>query len=185
MRTVEAPNLEQLLDDSEAVSVYPYTKSFDEAQHDPCLVLHTTGSTGLPKAIVWKIGMLSTYESWRTVPPINNYRPTTELYQQATRAYTSMPLFHTSGINATITWALCLGVTLVYGASHVVPNAAYVDKMHQFANVDASMGAPSIYEDLCAQPEWLERMKALRYVVVSGGTLLHSYSTGTTALFSR
>ncbi|KAK5015039.1 hypothetical protein LTR39_002826, partial [Cryomyces antarcticus] len=36
----------------EEVELYPYTKSFDEAENDPVIVLHTSGSTGLPKPIV-------------------------------------------------------------------------------------------------------------------------------------
>ncbi|KAI0868670.1 acetyl-CoA synthetase-like protein [Hypoxylon argillaceum] len=170
MRTLTVPTLDELLDSS-AAEVYPYTKSFEDAQHDPCLVLHTTGSTGLPKPIVWKNAMLTTYEAWRLVPPVDGYVPTTEVYQQATRAYTSMPLFHTSGINAAITWALGLGVTLVYGDPHVPPNAAYVAEMHEFASVDASMGAPSIYEDLSRREEWLQGLRGLHYVVASGAPL--------------
>ncbi|KAI0111253.1 acetyl-CoA synthetase-like protein [Nemania sp. FL0031] len=172
MRTLTVPILDELLDHS-PVKIYPYTKSFDDACHDPCLVLHTTGSTGLPKPIVWKNAMLTTYEAWRLVPPVDGYVPTTEVYQQATRAYTSMPLFHTSGINAAITWALSLGVTLVYGDPHVPPNAAYVAEMHEFAGVDASMGAPSIYEDLSRREEWLEGLKGMHYIVASGAPLSH------------
>ncbi|KAI0430279.1 acetyl-CoA synthetase-like protein [Xylaria sp. FL1042] len=170
MRTLTVPTLHELLDSAPA-EVYPYTKSFDDARHDPCLVLHTTGSTGLPKPIVWKNGMLTTYEAWRLVPPVDGHVPTTEIYQQATRAYTSMPLFHTSGINAAITWALCLGVTLVYGDPHVPPNAAYVAQMHQFSGVNATMGAPSIYEELSGREEWLEGLKRMHYVVASGAPL--------------
>lgn len=85
-----------------------------------------------------------------------------------------MPLLHTSGLNAGITWALLLGVTLVYDAPHVVPNAAYADDMHHYAGVDASMGAPSIYEELSRDPESLERVNGLHYVVVSGGKRTHS-----------
>lgn len=171
MRTLTVPTLKELLDvgSSSEVEVYPYAKSFEDACHDPCLILHTTGSTGLPKPIVWKNGMLTTYEAWRLVPPIDGYVPTTEVYQQATRAYTSMPLFHTSGINAAITWALSLGVTLVYGDPHVPPNAAYVAEMHAFAGVDASMGAPSIYEDMSRRQEWIEGLNDMQYVVASGG----------------
>ncbi len=168
MLTCTVPELEKLLDES-FVEIYPYTKLFEEARMDPCLVLHTTGSTGLPKPITWKVGILSTYEAWRTIPPMNGYVPTTEIYQQSRRAYTSMPLFHTSGLNAGITWALLLGVTLVYSAPHVVPNAVYADSMHKYANVDASMGAPSIYEELSNDPESLERINRLHYVVASGG----------------
>ena len=173
MRTGIVPQLEDLLDE-EPVEIYPYTKTFEEARMDPCLVLHTTGSTGLPKPITWKVGILSTYEAWRTLPPVDGYVPTTEIYQQSKRAYTSMPLFHTSGLNAGITWALLLGVTLVYGAPHVIPNAAYVDEMHKYAGVDASMGAPSIYEELSRDPESLERIDRFHYIVASGGVYHHA-----------
>lgn len=169
MGTCTVPELEELLDDA-PVEVYPYTKTFDEARMDPCLVLHTTGSTGLPKPITWKLGILSTYEAWRTIPHVDSYVPTTEIYQQSRRAYTSMPLFHTSGLNAGITWSLLCGVTLVYGAPHVVPNAAFADEMHKYAGVDASMGAPSIYEELSRDPESLDRINKFHYVVASGGT---------------
>ena len=168
MRSSIVPELEALLD-AAPVETYPYTKSFEEAQMDPCLVLHTTGSTGLPKAITWKVGILSTYEAWRTTPHVDGYVPTTEIYQQSKRAYTSMPLYHTSGLNAGITWALSCGVTLVYGPPHVVPSASFADDMHRYAGVDASMGAPSIYEELSRDNDALQRINKLHYVVASGG----------------
>ncbi|CAO1601145.1 hypothetical protein XANCAGTX0491_004809 [Xanthoria calcicola] len=180
MRVDVVPELEALLD-ATSVETYPYTKSFQEAHMDPCLVLHTTGSTGLPKPITWKVGILSTYEAWRTIPAVDGHVPTTEIYQQSKRAYTSMPLFHTSGLNAGITWALLLGVTLVYGGAQVVPNATYTDKMHKYANVDASMGAPSLYEELSRDPDSLARIKKMHYVVASGAPL--SQTAG--ALISR
>lgn len=167
MNSWVVPELETLL--NELVDIYPYTKTFEEACMDPCLVLHTTGSTGLPKPVIWKVGILSTYEAWRTIPPVDGYVPTTEIYQQSRRAYTSMPLFHTSGLNAGITWAMSIGVTLVYGAPQIVPNAAYTDEIHKYAGVDASMGAPSIYEELSRDGDALERINRLNYVVASGG----------------
>lgn len=168
MRSEFVPDLSYFLNPC-SVPIYPYSKSFEEARMDPALVLHTTGSTGLPKPITWKVGTLSTYEAWRTIPRVGDYVPTTEIYQQSRRAYTSMPLFHTSGLNAGITWSLLLGVTLVYGAPHVVPNSTYVDEMHKYAGVDASMGAPSLYEELSRDPEALERINRFHYVVASGG----------------
>ncbi|KAI1296444.1 acetyl-CoA synthetase-like protein [Xylaria venustula] len=180
MRTLTVPTLKDLLGSSPA-EVYPYNKVFEDDRHDPCLILHTTGSTGLPKPIIWKMGMLTTYEAWRLVPSVDDYVLTTTIYQQATRAYTSMPLFHTSGINAAITWALCLGVPLVYGDPHVAPNAAYVAQMHQFSGADATMGAPSIYEELSSREEWLEGLKRMHYVVATplshkAGNIMTRYS---------
>lgn len=168
MKTATVPSLEELLD-SARVPAYPYDKCFREAFRDPCLVLHTTGSTGFPKPITWKLGILSTYEAWRTIPPVDGYVPTTEIYQQARRVFTSMPLFHTSGLNSAITWSLLLGVTLVYGAPGVVQSAFYVDEMHKHACVEATMGAPSIYEELSSDAESLSRLHSMKYVVASGG----------------
>ncbi|MBE3049560.1 AMP-binding protein, partial [Candidatus Bathyarchaeota archaeon] len=170
MRAFRVPELADFLRVT-PVKTYPYSKTFQEAHMDPCLVLHTTGSTGLPKPITWKNGNLSTYEAWRTIPSVEGYVPTTVIYQEAKRAYTSMPLFHTSGLNAGITWSLLLGVTLVYGFPTVVPNSVYSDQMHIHAGVDATMGAPSIYEDLAQNHESLERLKKMNYVVASGAPL--------------
>ncbi|KAI1154381.1 putative NRPS-like enzyme [Nemania diffusa] len=168
--TCVVPELEYLLK-NDIVPIYPYTKSFAEACNDPALVLHTTGTTGLPKPITWKVGTLSTYEAWRTIPYVNGFVPTTEVYQEARRVYASMPLFHTSGLNAAITWALLLGVTLVYGAPNVIPNAAYADEMHQYAGIDGSVGAPSLYEELSHDVESLERMGKLKYIIASGAPI--------------
>lgn len=66
---------------------------------------------------------------------------------------------------------MLLGVTLVYGAPRNVPNAAYTDRMHQYGNLDASMGALPICEDLSRDADWLERINRLHYVVASGGRL--------------
>lgn len=72
MRTGFVPELEELLEEA-IVDVYPYTKTFDDAHMEPCLVLHTTGSITLPKPITWKVGILSTYEAWRTIPPVDGH----------------------------------------------------------------------------------------------------------------
>ena len=171
MKTATVPELQALLDNAPA-PVYPYTKTFEQARKDPCLVLHTTGSTGLPKPITWKLEILSTYEAWRTVPPVDGYISTTEVYQESKRAYNCMPLFHTSGLNTGITMSLLLGVTTVYGSAGVTPHAAYVDEMHQLAGIDASIGPPAIYEELIQDPASLERLHSFRYILVCGGMFL-------------
>lgn len=43
----------------ETIEHYPYNKTFDEAEWDPLLVLHTSGSTGFPKPVVCRHGMLA------------------------------------------------------------------------------------------------------------------------------
>ena len=68
--------------------------------------------------------------------------------------------------------SLLLGVTTVYGSAGVVPHAAYADKMHQLAGIDASIGPPSMYEELIHDRASLERFRNLRYILVCGGMFL-------------
>jgi acyl-CoA synthetase (AMP-forming)/AMP-acid ligase II/aryl carrier-like protein len=170
MKTIIAPELNTFLETVEVPS-YPYSKTFAEARNDPCLVLHTTGSTGLPKPITWKLDILSTYEAWRTIPSIDGYVPTTEIYQEARRVYSAMPLFHTSGINLGITFSLVLGVTTVLGAADVVPHAGYADEMQQHTSIDAIAGPPSTFEDLSLDAASLKRLGGLKYVLACGAPL--------------
>ena len=171
MKTATVPKLEELLENTPA-QMYPYTKNFEQARNDPCLVTHTTGSTGLPKPITWKLGILSTYEAGRSIPIVDGYIPTTEVYQESKRAYNCMPLFYTSGLNTGITMSLLLGVTTVYGSAGAVPHAAFADEMHQLAGIDASIGPPAVYEELLHDPASLERLHNFRYVLVCGGIFL-------------
>ena len=47
---------------------FPYDKSFEEARWDPMVVLHTSGTTGLPKPIVVKQGMVCIADAYRNLP---------------------------------------------------------------------------------------------------------------------
>lgn len=52
MKHVVIPDLEDLLDQSKAPH-YPYEKTFEEAKHDPYVVLHTSGTTGIPVSMFY------------------------------------------------------------------------------------------------------------------------------------
>lgn len=48
---------------------FPYNKTFEEAEWDPLMVLHTSGSTGFPKPIVARQGMLAVADQFHNLPP--------------------------------------------------------------------------------------------------------------------
>ena len=67
MRTVPIPGLEDILNDTTTDS-YPYTKSFEDAEGDPLLILHTSGSTGLPKPMTWRNAGAAIYDTFHLLP---------------------------------------------------------------------------------------------------------------------
>jgi acyl-CoA synthetase (AMP-forming)/AMP-acid ligase II len=52
----------------EHVDPYPYKKTFEEAEWEPLVLLHTSGSTGLPKPVVCRQGMLAIGDSFHNMP---------------------------------------------------------------------------------------------------------------------
>jgi len=50
------------------VDPYPYHKTFEEGEWDPLMVLHTSGSTGFPKPVVCRQGMLAIADKFHTIP---------------------------------------------------------------------------------------------------------------------
>lgn len=62
MTAFQVPKLEDLLSAQNALP-YLYTKNFEEAENHPIMVVHTSGSTGLPKPIVWTHSLYATVDA--------------------------------------------------------------------------------------------------------------------------
>jgi len=65
MQTSMVPPLDDWLNDA---APFPYAKSFNEARWDPLVILHTSGSTGLPKPVYCYQGMVAAWDSYGRLP---------------------------------------------------------------------------------------------------------------------
>ena len=45
------------------VPPYLYEKTFEEAAHDPIVIVHTSGTTGMPKPILWTHAIYATIDA--------------------------------------------------------------------------------------------------------------------------
>ena len=75
---------------------YPYKKSFEEAAHDPFIVIHTSGSTGLPKPVTLYHGGLATPDAHHGMPALDGYDPAVvaPIGQGPTCIFATLPPFH-------------------------------------------------------------------------------------------
>lgn len=86
----------------ESVPHYPYEKTFEEAAHDPFIVIHTSGSTGLPKPVTLKHGGLASTDAHHDMPAFNGCHPEIDSVkskgQDPPRIFASLPPFHVGSI---------------------------------------------------------------------------------------
>lgn len=69
MKAIEVASLEAWFPEEE-VPHFPYEKTFEEAEWDPLCVLHTSGSTGLPKPIIVRQGLLACGDGMHNLPDL-------------------------------------------------------------------------------------------------------------------
>lgn len=80
----------------EAVPPYAYNKTFEEASGEPFCVMHTSGSTGHPKPIVWRHSMLATLDATRLLTEYHSRPPWVVVFEEGDRFYSSFPFYHVS-----------------------------------------------------------------------------------------
>lgn len=98
MNVMDLPGLEELLD-AEENKPYQYNTTFEEAIDTPFCILHTSGSTGLPKPIPWSNGLIATMDAVRLLPPTEGdggMAPWTLGWDEGDRIYSSFPMSHVS-----------------------------------------------------------------------------------------
>ena len=97
-KAVEVPELAWLLDPT-PVEDYPYKRTFQQAEWEPLLILHSSGSTGPPKPIVFTHGSAETIRAQLFPAPDPKWTPWLQTLKAGTKAFCPMPFFHVFPLN--------------------------------------------------------------------------------------
>ena len=166
MRTMMVPALEDTLMTAEG-PIYPYSKTFDQAKHEPFVVLHTSGSTGLPKPVSLNHGTLAHHDLFLNARLLGGKALNLARFS-GKRVLFCLPQFHSA--------AVCFLAFSVY--SNTIPvlspspvTAELVNEAHLYAGVDASFLGPSTLTDIVHNPEYFKNLQRLRYVTFGGSPL--------------
>nr|ARJ54151.1 nonribosomal peptide synthetase [Ramalina conduplicans] len=172
-------SLDELLNAEEG-PVVPYQPDFDEAVDDPIVVLHSSGSTGLPKPVVMTHGTFAVMDNDRnfpTVPGRKNHDLTLFDFDGAeSRIYEPFPPFHVGGFFYKIVLPLYTRTIPVFGPSLRPPSGALVATILKQQHVRGCILPPAVAEQLLHEPDGLDCFKQLDVFCYAGGPL--SQATG-------
>ncbi|KAI4716999.1 acetyl-CoA synthetase-like protein [Aureobasidium sp. EXF-10727] len=125
---------------------YRYSKPYSKALSDPVMVVHTSGTTGLPKPVIWTHDMLCSVDRLHTLPG----SVATQMAGQS--IYCALPVFHTSGMTASLLTPVFLSTIIILGPAGVRPDKQTVLDVLRNAPVSAASFPPSLLEELIADP---------------------------------
>ncbi|KUI71888.1 Oxygen-dependent choline dehydrogenase [Cytospora mali] len=169
------PSLDELLSTDEETELYPYTKTFDEAQAEPCLILHSSGSTGDPKLVTLTHGAFACTDNDRNVPVPKGRSPqnaTQFNFEGGGKFFSCFPPYHLAGVHAYITLPIfSTSSTVVFGPANLPPNGHLLSEILQLQHVRALYVPPLLVEQWAAEPPAAEQAKQLDFILWSGGPL--------------
>ncbi|TVY81492.1 Non-canonical non-ribosomal peptide synthetase FUB8 [Lachnellula suecica] len=163
LNVLTAPSLHELLDGSSRP--YPYSKSFHEAKHEPLLVLHTSGSTGLPKPIIWSHDYVAAYCNMSQLDPPAGYESQDKLAQHNR----SLSYFLLSiSCHFILIGAIANRSTWLYPAP-AIPSAQLVVEGLKHTKAEVLTIPPPIVVDLVQRPDFAEFVASSVETLIYGG----------------
>lgn len=93
MQFFQVPRLQELLD--QEYPSYPFDKTFEEARNEPLVVLHTSGTTGFPKPVIWTHDWAASFVQQRSLSPPPGFDFADNMLLRK-RLLSLMPPFHVS-----------------------------------------------------------------------------------------
>lgn len=165
------PGLSELLKPA-AVKVYRYEKQWDEGRSDVLALLHTSGSTGVPKLVPVYHESIAVIDGFHLLRPVQGKQPTVVEWT-GTKMLCAMPLFHVAGTGLGLVSVVFFNWTIVFPPTGPVMQHVIEDVLDNI-ELDSAFMAPSTINDLAKSPRAVEKLSKLKFITSAGGPISKS-----------
>ncbi|KAI3323034.1 acetyl-CoA synthetase-like protein [Xylariaceae sp. AK1471] len=168
-RTLTVPSIDQLL--GTEYPAYIYSKTYEEAQGNPFIIIHTSGSTGLPKPLVWTHGTVARHINLSAAPAPEGIASVDSLVQ-GKRVMVTLPPFHGAGVAQYLFSSVPFGnISIAPAAIGIVTAQGLLEALKQ-TPADVALLVPSVVAELAQNPELLDACaQYLELILYIGGDL--------------
>lgn len=184
--TLEIPSLDFLIDlEPRQVTPVPYRRTLEGTKSDTIFILHTSGSTGIPKPLFYTNEFVARVYNTQTLVAPDGYRSIDSELRKGTSLVT-LPPFHIAGLVFTLIFPALYESIPVYPAAGVLPTLNVILGEVTSTSLDWAFLSPVAIDEIGRDPVALttvsERLK-YKYLFFSGGSIPKDSGTAVAAKF--
>ncbi|KAI0188770.1 putative NRPS-like enzyme [Xylaria flabelliformis] len=168
--TIMIPGIDELLRTTSPP--YSSAKTLDGSRSDPFWVIHTSGSTGIPKPLVWtQETAVRAIEATSSEPPDGLI--SVDALCRGKRVLSALPPFHGAGLTQWLLNGIPFGnITVVPAAAGAIVTADALVHALRHTPADVAILVPSVIAELAQSPDLLDFCAAnLELIINIGGDL--------------
>ncbi|KAB8258604.1 hypothetical protein BDV32DRAFT_68400 [Aspergillus pseudonomiae] len=166
----EVPATADILNSSNVPEPYPFTKTFAEAENDVAFIIHSSGTTGMPKPVPLTHGFVATLDSVGFLPtPVGRRVAAPNDPTSNNLVLVTTPFFHLMGLYG-LTSAIFHNTPFVNLPDKPVSVDLVLDTIRA-TNPTITLLAPAILEDISQTQAGLNCLGTLNAVIYAGAPL--------------
>lgn len=173
LKSVEVPSLEEMFEGKS--QQYQYDEVFERAERNPVVILHSSGSTGIPKPITMTHGTFATIDNDRNMPVVEGRRnadATIWDFMGDGRFYSPFPPSHLAGFVATAVRPIYSEASApVLGPALRPATGTMLKEILQHQKLQGLYLPPTIAEQLLQEPGGLDNFRGSEFLCYAGGPL--------------
>ncbi|KAJ5298611.1 arsenate reductase (Arc2) [Penicillium atrosanguineum] len=164
------PPLKTLFGDETGLRHYPFTVSYQDAEDDIVCIIHSSGTTGMPKPVPLTNGFFTTMDAKPHLKWPEGRCPSAFFYMtQQDRVLATTPFFHLMGF-ISFAFSIFHEVPAVFGPDKPLSVGHLVELM-KMTRPTGGLFPPSVLEDMSHSEDGLQCLKDLKFVSFGGAPL--------------
>lgn len=166
----QVPATKAILSGESGLRPYLYTKSYAEAEDETICIIHSSGTTGMPKPVNLTNGFFAVIDNLSGLPWPAGRRPVPFFHlSRQDLVLTTTPFFHLMGLIGML-YAMFHDISCLIGPEKPL-SVEYCIEIMQTARPTAAMYPPSVLEDLSNSEKALACIKGLKAIYYGGASL--------------
>ncbi|KAJ5961009.1 uncharacterized protein N7479_008159 [Penicillium vulpinum] len=166
----QVPTIKKILSDEIGLRHYPYTKSYADAENDTICIIHSSGTTAMPKPVYLTNGFFMAMDSLSNLIKSSGRQPSMFYdLDQTELVLGTPPFFHIMGLIPPV-FSVWFEVPALIGPDKSLSVDHMIDLLRT-ARPTAMLCTPSILEDLSYSDAALDCLKELKTVYFGGAPL--------------